>query len=117
MFVWADEEEACGCAAGRATRVALHSALASLDRDLRTRFGGAGVLFARADVGPRAPVVTALAASLGAAAVHLSRRYEPAARAADAALEAALRAAGLECTAWHGRRRCLPFSRTRASRG
>jgi deoxyribodipyrimidine photo-lyase len=90
VFVWAPEEEG-GWAPGGASRWWLHRSLAALDAALRAR--GSRLVLAR---GPTRDALLAVARATGASAVRWQRRHEPAARARDDALAAALRAAGLE---------------------
>lgn len=90
VFVWAPEEEG-EWAPGGASRWWLHRSLAALDAALRER--GSRLVIAR---GPSAAALVQLARATGASAVRWQRRHEPAARARDAALADALRAAGIE---------------------
>jgi len=76
-------------APGGAARWWLHHSLAALGRDLAAR--GAPLLLLRGD--PR-QLIPELAARIGATEVHAGRQTEPAARARDAATQAALAAAG-----------------------
>jgi deoxyribodipyrimidine photo-lyase len=75
---------------GAASRWWLHHSLTALGRDLAAR-GGALVL-RRGD--PR-EIIPALARAVGAASVHAGRSFEPAWRAADRDIDAALKTAGI----------------------
>jgi len=89
VFVWAPEEEA-PWQPGAASRWWLHRSLRSLDGALRER--GSRLVLRR---GPTAGALLALARETGADTVLWTRRYEPAVRARDAAVAAALRTAGI----------------------
>lgn len=80
-----------GWAAGGASRWWLHHSLAALDSALRAR--SSRLVLARGD---SATVLRELIRATGAAAVFWNRRYEPAAVARDAALQAELVASGIE---------------------
>ena len=102
VFSWAPEQEGGGATSpppGLASRLWLNDALASLDSDLRRRYG-TKLLFARA---PRhSDSLLALCSQLRCRSVHFARRYEPAQRAADADACAALEAAGVKCVQHSG---------------
>jgi len=70
---------------GAAQRWWLHHSLASLGEGLRAR--GVELVLLRGDA---VALLTGLAATLGASAIHAGRLYEPWARARDAALSQAL---------------------------
>jgi deoxyribodipyrimidine photo-lyase len=72
---------------GGASRWWLHHSLASLDRELRQR--GSELVIR---TGLATEVLADLAAETGAESVYFSRRYEPASRAEEAAIEEALEA-------------------------
>jgi deoxyribodipyrimidine photo-lyase len=76
--------------AGGASRWWLHHSLASLAASLEAR--GARLVLRRGDA---AAVIPALAAELGASAVHAARSFDPGMRAADRAVDAGLRARGI----------------------
>ncbi|MBK1731915.1 FAD-binding domain-containing protein [Thiococcus pfennigii] len=78
---------------GAASRWWLHHSLAALDRDLRRR--GSGLVIARG--ADSLGALRRIATACGATRVCWGRRYEPAARAADARTELQLRADGLRC--------------------
>ncbi len=71
---------------GAASRWWLHHSLSALGRDLAKR--GATLVLRRGDP---ASVIPALAAEIGATAVHAARSYDPANRAADRAVDEALK--------------------------
>jgi deoxyribodipyrimidine photo-lyase len=75
---------------GGASRWWLHHSLTSLAADLRAR--GAELVLRRGDA---ATIIPALAAEVGATELHAARSFEPAMRATDKAVDAALKAAGV----------------------
>jgi len=77
-------------APGAAARWWLHHSLASLGAALQAR--GSALILKR---GPALATLRALCCECGADAVYWNRRYEPALRARDAAIETGLRSAGL----------------------
>jgi deoxyribodipyrimidine photo-lyase len=81
---------------GGASRWWLHHSLAALEADLRGR--GLRLVLRR---GGAQAELERLAASTGAGAVYWNRRYEPAARARDAAIKQAFTAAGLEARSFN----------------
>lgn len=81
---------------GGATKWWLHHSLAALDAELKRR--GAGLVVARGDTGEE---LRRILRATGAGAVYWNRRYEPAARARDAALKAALTAEGVEAKSFN----------------
>ena len=81
---------------GGASRWWLHHSLAALDAELRKR--GARLILARGDT---ATELRRIARATGAGAVYWKRRYEPAARARDAALKAAFTAEVLEAKSFN----------------
>ncbi len=83
-------------APGAASRWWLHHSLVALDAALRER--GSRLLLARGD---SATELRRLLAETGADAVYWNRRYEPAARARDAGLKAALAAEGVEAKSFN----------------
>ena len=94
VFVWSPGDEdggPCSPPPGGASRLWLNDALASLDGDLRRRFGSR-VLFA---AGRYSDALVALCSQLHCRTVHLTRRYEPAQQAADLTARAALEQAGV----------------------
>ena len=97
LFVWSPDEEGddegASWAPGEASRVWLHHSLASLDRDMRRRYGGGGVRFAR---GPHAESVAAAAQTVNATTVFASTRYEPAHVEGDERTRRALAERGIE---------------------
>jgi len=95
VFIWSPGEEG-DWAPGAASRWWLHRSLEALDRDLRRR--GARLIVRR---GPTAKALVEAARECGATAVSWNRRWEPAARAVEARVVAALRTAGIEESA-HG---------------
>jgi len=96
LYVHAPAEEA-PWAPGAASRWWLHHSLAALDRSLAAR--GARLTIA---AGPSLETLLAVARSSGATAIHWNRGYEPGLVARDAAVQAALRAAGLEAESHAG---------------
>lgn len=80
---------------GAASRWWLHHSLAAFDAALRER--GSRLVLARGESGA---VLRDLVKQSGADAVYWNRRYEPAAIARDAAVEAELNAAGVETTSF-----------------
>ncbi len=81
---------------GGASRWWLHHSLAALAAGLEKR--GARLVLARGDAGAE---LRRLAAATGAGAVYWNRRYEPDARARDAALKAGLAADGIEARSFN----------------
>ncbi len=96
-----DDEAAGPWAPGGAGRWWLHHSLASLAESLRTR--GASLILRR---GRAEEILPALAAEVGARAVHAGRLYEPWARARDKRVAAALAERGV---AIEGARTALLF--------
>src|SRR5262245_16712683 len=90
VFVWSPEEEG-DWAPGPASRWWLHQSLASLDGDLRAL--GSRLVIRRGKAGEE---LVPLCKQTNAAAVYWNRRYEPCVRTRDAAVESALRDAGVE---------------------
>src|SRR5512145_2191597 len=90
VFIWAPEEEG-DWPTGAASRWWLHQSLQSLAADLRRH--GLPLIIRR---GPSLEALRALARESGAGAVFWNRRYEPAIRKRDAALESALRSEGIQ---------------------
>ncbi|PTX99007.1 deoxyribodipyrimidine photo-lyase [Opitutus sp. ER46] len=84
-------------ACGAAARSWLHRSLAALEAALRER--GSRLILARGDT---ATELMRIVRATGAQAVYWSRRYEPAARRQDAAVAAALKAAGVETAEFAG---------------
>ncbi len=82
---------------GGAGRWWLHHALVALDASLRER--GSRLVIARGDP---AEILRALVKATGAGAVVWNRRYEPEARARDAAIKAELAASGVEAKSFNG---------------
>ena len=97
LFVWSPDEEgddsSASWAPGGASRVWLHHSLASMDRDIRRRYGGGGVRFMS---GAHAPAVAAAAAEINATTVFASERYEPVHVQGDERTRRALAAKGIE---------------------
>lgn len=89
LFIWSPDDEGAW-PPGAASRFWLHQSLRALDRSLR-RAGSRLIL--RRD--RSAAALEALIRESGADAVYWGRRYEPAARARDDALESRLRANGI----------------------
>ncbi|KAK9843470.1 hypothetical protein WJX81_004296 [Elliptochloris bilobata] len=94
VFVSSPEEDGDDLHSGMSWRPAgaslywLQEALRSFDADLRSKIGaGAGVLYRR---GPYLPALQQAAAALGAGAVYMGRRCEPAIFATDARMAAGL---------------------------
>jgi deoxyribodipyrimidine photo-lyase len=85
-----DDEAAGAWKMGGASRWWLHHSLASLGHDLRAR--GARLVLRRGDA---ETIIPALAADVGADAVHAARSFEPWARAQDKRLAGILKAAGV----------------------
>jgi deoxyribodipyrimidine photo-lyase len=85
VFIWSPEEDGAW-PPGAASRWWLHHSLASLDASLRAR--GSRLIVRR---GPALAVLRSLVEETGAARVAWHRCCEPARRAVDAAIEAALR--------------------------
>ena len=81
---------------GGATKWWLHHSLAALGEELRRR--GAGLVVAKGDTGEE---LRRIMRATGAGAVYWNRRYEPAARARDAALKAALTTEGVEAKSFN----------------
>lgn len=96
LYVHAPDEEV-PWAPGAASRWWLHHSLAALDGALR---GRGGALHLRR--GPSAEALLAVVSATNAEAVYWNRLYEPATRARDAEVEAALRAAGIAAHAHNG---------------
>ena len=92
VFIWAPHEEGAW-PPGAASRWWLHHSLTALDQALQR--AGSRLIIRRGD---SLTELRALLAESGAGEVHLTRRYEPAARDRDAAVAAALRRAGV---GWH----------------
>jgi len=90
VFVWAPDEDG-GWPPGAASRWWLHHSLRGLDENLRAR--GSRLILRN---GPSLQTLRELIRETGAMAVYWNRRYEPAARERDAAVEGALRQAGIE---------------------
>jgi deoxyribodipyrimidine photo-lyase len=86
LFILDPETEAIGAAA----RFRLGLGIAAFAEALRAR--GSRLILRR---GPALGALQALVAETGAAGVHWSRSYDPASRARDTAVKAALRAAGV----------------------
>lgn len=84
-------------ALGGAARWWLHHSLASLRADLATR--GVSLILRRGDA---KSIVPEVAATLGAAGVYWSRRYDHRAIAVDTAVKATLRAAGCDARSFNG---------------
>ena len=97
LFVWSPDEEgddsSASWAPGGASRVWLHHSLASMDRDIRRRYGGGGVRFIH---GAHAPAVAAAAAEVNATTVFASERYEPVHVQGDERTRRALADKGIE---------------------
>jgi deoxyribodipyrimidine photo-lyase len=93
VFILDPETEALGAA----PKWRLGLSLAALARDLAR--AGSRLILRR---GPALPVLTALAAETGAAAVHWTRLYDPAAVARDREAKAGLRAAGRAARSFPG---------------
>lgn len=89
VYVWAPQDEG-DWPPGAASRWWLHHSLTALGRALET---AGSRLVVRA--GPAATVLADLARECGASAVHAHARVEPAARAQEQAVRAALRARGV----------------------
>jgi deoxyribodipyrimidine photo-lyase len=83
-------------APGAASRWWLHHSLVALDRSLRER--GSRLVLVRGDSGAE---LRRLLVATGANAVYWNRRYEPAVRARDAGLKAALAAEGVEAKSFN----------------
>ncbi len=90
VFIWAPEEEG-DWPPGAASRWWLHQSLKSLDADLRRH--GIPLIIRR---GPSLAALRSLVRESGAQSVFWNRRYEPTIRKRDAAVEAALRADGVQ---------------------
>ncbi|HET7201920.1 MAG TPA: deoxyribodipyrimidine photo-lyase [Steroidobacteraceae bacterium] len=90
--------------AGAASDWWLHHSLLRLDEALRPR--GIGLTVRR---GPPARELSALVEETGATRIHWNRRYEPAAVARDAPLQAELRSRGLTCESFGGPLLCEPW--------
>jgi deoxyribodipyrimidine photo-lyase len=89
LFIWSPEEDG-GWPPGAASRWWLHQSLKALDASL-CRIGSRLILRR----GSPAKVLADLTRETGAASVHFTRAYEPAARQRDADIESALRDAGI----------------------
>ena len=96
VFVWSLEEEG-DWPPGAASRWWLHQSLEALDGSLR-QLGSRLLLRA----GPSLPALRMIAKETRAGAVFWNRRCEPALSERDAAVEAGLRAAGLEAESFDG---------------
>jgi deoxyribodipyrimidine photo-lyase len=96
VFIQAPEEES-PWEPGAASRWWLHQSLRALDDDLR---GLASRLVIRR--GPTLETLRQLARQTGAGAVFWNRRYEPAVRRRDEAIQQALSAEGLEVGSFNG---------------
>jgi deoxyribodipyrimidine photo-lyase len=85
-----DDDAAGGWAMGGASRWWLHRSLQSLGADIAAR--GGRLLLRR---GEAAKIIPELATAMRAGQVHASRRFEPWARAQQAAVDAGLKSAGI----------------------
>ncbi len=92
-------------APGAASRVWLRRSLAALDADLRAR--GSGLLLRAGD---SLDVLRALVRDTGAEAVFWHRQYEPAHKARDTRVKAALREDGLRAESFNGALLCEPWT-------
>ncbi len=90
VFIWAPEEEG-GWPPGAASRWWLHQSLQSLDSELRRR--GSGLILRR---GPSLNALKRLVRETGARTVFWNRRYEPALRRRDTAIQKKLESDGLK---------------------
>ncbi|MDI9410115.1 MAG: deoxyribodipyrimidine photo-lyase [Bacteroidia bacterium] len=89
LYVWDPEGEG-DWAPGGASRWWLHRSLSALDASMRA-LGGQLVIRS----GPRAAVLRAMAAETGADTIYANERFEPAARASNAAAQRELAKAGV----------------------
>jgi len=96
VFVWSPEEEE-PWPPGGASRWWLHQSLTSLNRDLQ-KIGSQLIL----QTGPTAESLHRLARETGSSAVYWNRRYEPAIRERDGAVQQSLRAAGITAEDFNG---------------
>lgn len=96
VFLWTPEEEGDWCPGG-ASRWWLHHSLARLSQDLQTR--GARLVIRQ---GPSLETLRKLIRETGARSVFWTERYEPAIALRDSQILAALRADGLEASAFPG---------------
>jgi deoxyribodipyrimidine photo-lyase len=96
VYAWAPDEEGAW-PPGTASRWWLHRSLEALDASLRMR--GLRLILRR---GPSLDALRGVAAETGASAVAWQRRCEPAARARDARVAAALRKDGIEAQEFDG---------------
>lgn len=101
VFVWSPEEEG-DWPPGAASRWWMHQSLASLDADLRGR--GSRLIIRRGiqENGGSLGVLRDVMSEAGAEAVFWNRRWEPAVRRRDAAVEAALRDGGTTVETFSG---------------
>ncbi|MDX1548634.1 MAG: deoxyribodipyrimidine photo-lyase, partial [Rhodothermales bacterium] len=97
VFIWAPDEEG-DWPPGGAHRWWLHASLQSLDADLRDK--GSRLILRE---GPSLDALRALREATGADGVYWNTRYEPALRARDAEVEAALRDDGIDVRTFAGR--------------
>ena len=88
-----DDADAAHWRPGGASQWWLHGSLESLDRDLRARSGGQGLMLR---TGCAEQVIADVLAESGARAIVWNSRYEPWAVRRDAGLKSALRAQGVE---------------------
>ncbi len=95
VFVW-DEKAEGAWTCGGASRWWLHRSLTALDEALRAL--GSRLLIAQGDT---ATELRRLAQAVGADSVHFSRRYEPAARAAEESIARAGASDGLIVRSWN----------------
>ncbi len=95
VYIWSPDEEH-PWAPGGASKWWLHQSLAALEASLRA-FGSRLILRR----GPAVDTLLALAKEAGAKAVFWNRRYEPAVIARDQAVQAALRAEGIEAESFN----------------
>lgn len=95
VYIWSPEEEG-EWAPGAASRWWLHHSLSALDKSLRER--GSQLILAR---GSALEVLGGLASRFHAAAVFWNRRYEPAAIACSARVEAGLKRPGLQTASFN----------------
>ncbi len=95
IFIWSPEEEG-GWPPGGASKWWLHQSLAALDARMRKL--GSRLVIRR---GPTLDTLRALAKETGADAAFWNRRYEPAAIARDAKVQAALGADGLDAMSFN----------------
>jgi deoxyribodipyrimidine photo-lyase len=95
VFIWSPDEERPWVPGG-ASKWWLHQSLAALEASLRA--AGSRLIIRR---GPALDALLQLAKETGAKAVFWNRRYEPAILARDQALQAALRAEGVEAESFN----------------